>query len=173
VAERINTLTVIEQVESMFSRIYLGGIPSLLNDDGAFLSFSCVLTGVEALGGFLDPTAQPGQRFKSFITKYFPNPYPAQTEALWQLRNALVHAFSTGPYSLTHHNGHKHLAQVDGCVTLNAENMYATLVLASRQYFEDVRQNPEVQAAFLQRASDPDAGVLVVTSTGHDCRQGD
>jgi len=51
----MSTQDLITHVAANFSRIYLGGIPSLLNDDGAFLSFICSLTAIEALGGFLSP----------------------------------------------------------------------------------------------------------------------
>ncbi|MCZ6679770.1 MAG: hypothetical protein O7E52_21270 [Candidatus Poribacteria bacterium] len=127
----MNTKGLVKVVAANFSRIYLGGIPSLLNDDGAFLSFICTLTATEALGGFLSPKLQNGPRFKTFIQRYFPDPYPAQADALWKLRNAAVHGFSTGPYKLTHHNSHLHLTQDGGLMVLNAEDFYATLVSSS------------------------------------------
>src|SRR2546425_4144498 len=106
----MDTDDLINMVHANFSRIYIGGIPSLLNDSGgAFLSFICTLTGTEALGGFLKPQDKNGPRFKSFVEGYFPAPLDAQSEALWKFRNAAVHGFSPGPYKVTHHNTQLHL----------------------------------------------------------------
>jgi hypothetical protein len=157
-----NTNELIKRVAANFGRIYLGGIPCLLNDDGAFLSFICSLTATEALGGFLSPTLPNGPRFRTFVQRYFPDPYPAQADALWKLRNADVHGFSPGPYKLTHHNSYFHLTQDEGLTVLNAEDFYATLVSASKRYFDDLGKDAALQAAFLERAKDPDTGVLVV-----------
>src|SRR5689334_16444895 len=96
-----------------FARIYLGGIPSTLNDNAAFLSFICVLGATEALGGFLKPSAKNGPRFKAFVRSYFPQAYHDHADNLWKFRNAAVHGFSTGPFKLTHHNGHIHMT-IDG-----------------------------------------------------------
>jgi hypothetical protein len=158
----MNVDDLIKLVAANFGRIYLGGIPSLLNDSGAFLSFICTLTATEALGGFLSPTLGNGLRFRTFVQRYFPAPYPAQADALWKLRNATVHGFSAGPYKLTHHNSHLHLTQDGGTMVLNAEDFYATLVSASKQYFDDLSTDAALQAAFLERVNDPDTGVLVV-----------
>jgi hypothetical protein len=149
-------------VAAHFGRIYLGGIPSLLNDDGAFLSFICTLTATEALAGFLSPTLPNGPRFKAFVRRYFPEPYPAQAEQLWKFRNTIVHGFSTGPYKLTHHNSHVHLTQDGGLTVLNAEDFYATLVLASQRYFNDLAKDSALQEQFVRRSGEPDIGVLVV-----------
>lgn len=158
----MNTKDLIKHVAANFGRIYLGGIPSLLNDDGAFLSFICTLTATEALGGFLSPTIRNGPRFKTFVQRYFSDPYPAQAEALWRLRNAAVHGFSAGPYKLTHHNSQLHLTQDEGLMVLNAEDFYAALVSATKRYFDDVAKDPSLQNEFIQRANDPETGVLVV-----------
>lgn len=50
----MNVLKSIKQVAGNFSRIYLGGIPSLLNNDGAYLSFICSLSAIESLGRILE-----------------------------------------------------------------------------------------------------------------------
>ncbi|MFH1737869.1 MAG: hypothetical protein ABIH23_02590 [bacterium] len=152
----------IKYVEANFGRIYLGGIPSLLNDDGAFLSFICTLTAIETLGGFLSPTLGNGPRVKTFVQRYFPDPYPSQADVLWRLRNTAVHGFSPGPYKLIHHNSHLHLTQDGGLTVLNAEDFYATLVSASKRYFDDVAKDSALQKAFIERINDPETGVLAV-----------
>ena len=158
----MSTNDQIEAVHANFSRIYLGGIPGILNDEGAFLSFICGLTATEALGGFLEPQSGNGDRFRRFVARYFPEPLRSRGDDLWKLRNAAVHGFSPGPFILTHHNGHLHLRQHEGRLILNAEDFFALLVLATQKYFEDVRRDDELQRAFLKRVSDPDTGVMVV-----------
>ncbi|MGO9570151.1 MAG: hypothetical protein ACLP5H_21690 [Desulfomonilaceae bacterium] len=160
----MSTSELIKHVAAQFGRIYLGGIPLLLNDDGAFLSFICILTATEALGGFLNPNDKNGPRFKKFVRRYFPNPYPAQADALWKLRNAAVHGFSPHPYKLTHHNSHVHLNTDGGLTMLNAEDFYAVLVGAAKNYFDELQADTELQEAFLRRANDPDTGILVVAA---------
>jgi hypothetical protein len=54
------------------------------------------------------------------------------------------------------------LTQDGGLTILNAEDFYATLLSASKRYFDDVGKDPALQAAFVQRAGDPDTGVLDV-----------
>ncbi len=158
----MSTADLMKHVAANFGRIYLGGIPGLLNDDGAFLSFICCLTGTEALGGFLRPKDGNAARFRAFVKDYFPDPYPSQADALWRLRNAAVHGFSPGPYKLTHHNSHLHLTSDGGVTILNAEDFYAALVAASKRYFDALAKDASLQAAFEEHAKDPDTGVLVV-----------
>ena len=159
----MSTDDLIKMVHANFSRIYLGGIPSLLNDNGgAFLSFICTLTGTEALAGFLKPKDKNGPRFKAFVKDYFPTPLDAQSDTLWRFRNAAVHGFSPGPYKVTHHNSHLHLTTDDGLTLLNAEDFYAALVMAAKKYFDALQGDPSLRAAFEERAKDPDTGVLTV-----------
>ena len=162
---KMTTDDLIRHVHSSFSLIYIGGIPSLLNDNGgAFLSFICTLTATEALGGFLKPKGNNGNRFKSFVRAYFPAPLNSQGDALWKLRNAAVHGFAAGPYTLTHHNSQLHLTIDGGQTLLNAEDFYAALVTATKTYFDALRGDVGLRAAFEQRANDPDTGLLAVGS---------
>ena len=55
-----------------------------------------------------------------------------------------------------------HLTQNDGRTVLNAEDFYATLVSASKRYFDDLSKDAALQAAFIERTKDPETGVLVV-----------
>lgn len=164
-------------VKTNFSRIYLGGIPSLLNDDGAFMSFICCLTAMEALGGFIRPDGRNAVRFKAFVEKYMPEPLRDQATDLWKFRNAAVHGFSPGPYALTHHSTLVHLSVSNGRTVLNAEDFYAALVVATKRYFDDVERDEDLQVAFDQRMSDPDTGAMVVAPASvevwRDPRTGD
>ena len=159
---KTTTDDLIRYVHSKFSLVCIGGIPSLLNDNGAFLSFICTLTATEALGGFLKPKGNNSTRFKSFVRHYFPAPLNGQGDDLWKMRNTAVHGFSPGPYKLTHHHSEVHLTTDGGQIVLNAEDFYAALVTAARTYFNAVRGDAGLRAAFEQRANDPDTGLLAV-----------
>jgi hypothetical protein len=159
----------INDVQASFASIYLGGIPCMLNDDGAFLSFICCFTATEALGGFLIPKSSVPKgegvnafRFKEFIRKYFPVPYRSQADDLWKLRNAMVHAFSPDDFALAHHQGHLHLKTVNGQRVLNAEDFYASLVLATKSYFDELRGDDAMMKAFSERKQEAGNGVATV-----------
>ena len=58
-----------------FRAIYFRGIPRLLNDDGAYLSFGCSFSGTEALAGYRYPRENAnGVKFKDFL---WSSPCPA------------------------------------------------------------------------------------------------
>ena len=160
--EQPTTVELIDQVHANYARIYLGGIPSTLNDNAAFLSFICTLTAIEALGGFLKPSEGNGARFKGFVLAYFPAQYHAGVDDLWKFRNAAVHGFSPGPYKVTHHNSHVHMTTDGGQIVLNAEDFYADLVASSACYFAALRSDTALQAMFVQRTNDPSTGLLAV-----------
>jgi hypothetical protein len=162
----MTTSELVQHVRALFSRAYLGGIPSSLNDNAAFLSFVCCLTAIEALGGFVRPSAGNGARFKGFVRDFFPPEYQSHSSALWKLRNAAVHGFSPGPYGLTHHNGHLHMTSHNGTTVLNAEDFYAALVVASERYFTKLASDVVLQKAFAKRAADPETGIMVVGPMG-------
>jgi len=155
---------LIEEVRSEFDRVYLGGIPGLLTDDGAFLSFVAVLTGTEALAGFLAPTLNNGERFRRFVLRFYPLSLRERADDLWRLRNAIVHAFHPGPFALTHHMSRLHLTAPHGQTILNAEDFYAALVEASRAYFTALATESELREAFVGRLRDPNGGMLHVAT---------
>jgi len=150
---------LIEEVRSEFDRVYLGGIPGLLTDDGAFLSFVAVLTGTEALAGFFAPTLSNGDRFRGFVSKFYPANLRDRADDLWRLRNAIVHAFHPGPFALSHHMSRLHLTAPHGQVILNAEDFYAALVEASRAYFTALATESDLLKAFVARLNDPSGGM--------------
>lgn len=153
----------IEYVEEQFKRTFHDGIPLLLNDRGAFLSFICMVSGLDALAGYRFPDiGGNGIRFRRFVNEYFPKQYHDVLDDLWSFRNSMVHAFSPGPFALCHHQSHLHWAgmQHAGGVmkTINAEDFYATFVQASSAYFGDVRSSQELQAAFRRRLANASGG---------------
>jgi hypothetical protein len=158
----MTTKEKIKVVTHYFDLIYLKGVPTMLNDNAAYLSFICVLTAIEALGGFLNPKFRNGPRFKEFVKRYLPDPYQAEADSLWDFRNAVVHGFSPGPYKLTHHQHKLHLKQDGGCTILNADDFFDALESAYRQYFRELENDTALQEAFEERVSDPKTGILIV-----------
>ena len=153
----------VEATLHWFSRIYLGGIPATINDDSAFLSFVCTLAATEALAGYrYGGETRNGDRFTSFVSAYFPEEYGPFSSQLWAFRNSMVHAFTTGPFALTHHHSEAHFRKVNGLTILNAEDVYAALLSAAQKYFREVRCSPELQKILLQRLQDPKGGGIGV-----------
>jgi hypothetical protein len=153
-----DTASQIAEYRRCFDSIYIAGIPRLLNDDGAFLSFIAVVTGTDALAGLCGPTKQTGERFQEFVRNYFSAEYQPFVEKLWELRNALVHCFHSGPFALTHHASWAHLRPQGEVIVLNAEDFYAALLIASKRYFEALEATPALQQSFLKRVSSTSGG---------------
>lgn len=117
----MNVLKSIKHVAGNFSRIYLGGIPSLLNNDGAYLSFICSLSAIEALGGFLNSSLGNGKRFREFVERYFPDPYRSQAGCSLEAKKRRCPCIPNGTVQSNTHSGHLHLTQDrDGLTLLNA-----------------------------------------------------
>jgi hypothetical protein len=159
-----HTATQIAEYRRYFDSIYIAGIPRLLNDDGAFLSFITVVTGTEALAGLYAPSKKNGERFQEFVARYYPAEYRPFIENLWELRNAVVHCFHPGPFALTHHASWAHLKPQGETFVLNAEDFYAALLIASKQYFSALEVTPELQASFLKRVASSSGGAMQVFS---------
>ena len=148
----------IDEFRSNFDAMYLGGIPNLINDDGAFLAFLAALTATDALAGFYGPQFGAGIRFTNFVDSFYPKDLAKHANALWKFRNAMVHSFNPGPFMLVFHQSRLHLTTSNGVIVLNAEDYYSALVSASRSYFETLLRDPELQAAFAKRLADSDGG---------------
>jgi hypothetical protein len=136
----------LESIRGWFNRIYIGGVPLLINDETAFLSFICSLTAIEALAGYRYPKGGPGKRFSQFIKDYFEPEYAEHSKNLWSFRNGMIHGFSPRMYAVTHHNSHLHLTRTPkGTPLLNAEDFYSALLVAARRYFADLFESKELQ----------------------------
>ena len=64
----------IDEFRENFDSMYVGAIPQLLNENGAFLAFLCIVTATDSLAGFFAPKLPSGERFKAFVGAYFPEP---------------------------------------------------------------------------------------------------
>jgi hypothetical protein len=153
----------VENTRAWFDRIYLGGIPLMINDETAFLSFICALTAVEALAGYRYTEPKPGERFRLFVESYLPDAYRSLSTDLWVFRNGMIHGFSPRRFALTHHNSRRHLeSTATGETILNAEDFYAALLHAARRYFDELSSSEQLVANFSARLASDQGGTLSV-----------
>jgi hypothetical protein len=152
-------LDEIDGYRQHFDAMYVGGIPHLMNEDGAYLAFLAIITATDALAGLFAPSKGTGERFRAFVETYFPPDHRPYAERLWELRNGVVHSFNPGPFfALTYHASRHHLKSPFGIVTLNAEDFFAALLSASSAYFEALLQEPDLQVNFQKRVKAKDGG---------------
>jgi hypothetical protein len=151
-----------QQFRIHFDAMYVGGIPRLLNEDGAFLAFLATLTAIDALAGVFAPNRTSGERFRAFCSRFLPPVLGSRADDLWRFRNLMVHSFNPGPFVLVCHQSRLHLtaqATNKGDLTvLNAEDFYLALMSASHAYFEALVGEPELQRLFARRLADDDGG---------------
>jgi hypothetical protein len=141
-----------------FDSMYVGGIPRLLDETGAFLAFLAIVTAVDALAGAWEPSLGAGERFKGFVATYFPSNLKSRAEDLWRFRNLMVHAFNPGPFALVCNQSRLHLQPHGEVTVLNAQDFYAALVLAAQDYFRDLVKDDALRANFKRRVADKDGG---------------
>ena len=85
---------------------------------------------------------EKGTRFKQFALNYMPDAYRPYADALWDLRNGMVHAFTTSSFALTHHHSECHLRVSNELVVLNAEDFYGALLTAAQKYLWNSGPHP-------------------------------
>jgi hypothetical protein len=141
-----------------FDQYYLGVIPRLLNEEGVFLAFVSMLTAVESLAGTYAPGATTGDRFRAFVSQFLPKEYEPFAVRLWQFRNRMIHSFNPSPFLIVCHQSRMHLALASGVPMLNAEDMYADVLAASRKYFAALYSDVELQQNFMKRIAEGDGG---------------
>jgi hypothetical protein len=141
-----------------FDQYYLGVIPRLLNEEGLFLAFLSMLAAVESLAGTYLPDQGTGERFRAFVSAFFPKNYESHVEQLWKFRNRMIHSFNPSPFMILCRNSRMHLCDAGGVRMLNAEDFYADLVTASRAYFSALYSDLELQRRFGKRVTSDDGG---------------
>jgi hypothetical protein len=141
-----------------FDQYYLAVIPRLLNDEGLFLAFLAMLAAVESLAGTYLPDQSAGERFRVFVSTFFPKTYESHVDQLWKFRNRMIHSFNPSPLMILCHNSRMHLCEASGVRMLNAEDFYADLVTASRAYFTKLYSDLELQRRFGKRIASDDGG---------------
>ncbi|MHA2213456.1 MAG: hypothetical protein ACW992_09885 [Candidatus Thorarchaeota archaeon] len=158
----------VERTIRLFSQIYLGGIPPIITNDSAYLSFVSVLVAIEALAGYRYKYKSAGKRFKSFVRTYFPDAYMEHVDDLWNFRNKIVHAFSPKHFALMHHHSEVHLGKTEKGIALNAEDFYGALLSAAQKYFAEVRSKSNLKKALIRRLRSPEGGSIMVGPTKTD-----
>ncbi|ADE15394.1 hypothetical protein Nhal_2306 [Nitrosococcus halophilus Nc 4] len=148
----------IDEFRFHFDSMYIGGIPRLLDEAGAFLAFLTILTAVDALAGVWNPNMGSGERFKGFVAAYFPDNLKSRAEDLWRFRNLMVHAFNPGPFALVCNQSRLHLTPHGEVTVLNAQDFYTALVLASQNYFRELQEEGTLRANFRRRIDEKDGG---------------
>ncbi len=142
-----------------FDQIYLDCIPRLLDEKGMFLAFLLFLTAVDVLAGVFSPERKkPGERFRSFAGRFLPEGLRPVCDDLWKARNLMVHSFNPGRFGLVSGQSRLHLSKNHSITTLNAQDLYAALVTAARDYFTALENDPDLQLVFAKRIADADGG---------------
>jgi hypothetical protein len=150
----------IDSALQWFRRIYLDGIPVLLRDrETAFLSFLCVVAAIDALAGYRYTATGDGDRFKLFVTDYFPREYAPHAPKLWLFRCRMLHNFSPAHFSLVHAQPGAHLQRsAIGDITLDDASFFDHLVHAAEKYFGELQHSHARQAGMLARLQNPNHG---------------
>lgn len=141
-----------------FDQIYLDCIPRLLDEKGMFLAFLSFLTAVDVLAGVFSPERKSGEKFRSFAGRFLPEGLCSLSDELWKARNLMVHSFNPGQFGLVSGQSRLHLSKNQSITTLNAQDVYAALVTAARDYFTALQSDPELQQVFAKRIADTDGG---------------
>ena len=153
-----NTSVAAAEFRRHFDQYYLAVIPRLLNEEGKFLSFVAMLTAIEALAGASAPDDGSGERFRKFVSCYFPEIYSSLTSDLWAFRNRMIHSFNPSPFLIICHNSRMHLQLADDVVMLNAEDFYSDTLTAARGYFKDLYSVAALQERFSRRIAEAEGG---------------
>jgi hypothetical protein len=148
----------IDHFRSHFDSMYIGAIPRLLDETGAFLAFVCILTAIDTLAGVWAPAEGTGQRFKAFVAEFFPSGLRERSEELWRFRNLMIHAANPGSFALVCGQSRLHLTAHGAVTVLNAEDCYTALLSASQAYFAALQSDPKLVANFQKRVQDKDGG---------------
>ena len=129
-----------------FKRVFYEDLEALIGEKRGFSAFLLAFAGIDALAGCRYPEEQEaGVRFKRFIEAYFPKEYSIHKHDIWRQRNYLIHNFA-GVFTWGHPENH--LTKCDGNVLLNAEDFHKALILASTNYFDDVKKSGTIQDVF-------------------------
>jgi hypothetical protein len=146
----------IESAIKSFDRIILSGVPYLLKqNETAFLSFMCSVAAIDALAAYRFRTNNVGDRFRDFITGYFPTAYRAHAANLYLLRCRLLHNFSPAYFTLVHAQPTAHLGGSPiGDTVLSDDVFFSDLKAAAQNFFDEVRADPTRQADMEARLAD-------------------
>ena len=156
----------IDSALEWFARIYLDGIPVLLQkNDTSFLSFLCVVAATDAIAGYRYPGGS-NARFPKFIRNYFPSSYATHADNLYLFRCRMLHNFSPAYFSLVHATPADHLMPSRfGDTCLSDAQFFSDFSAASERYFAELRNDQSLQVAMLRRLEDIGNGGAIGVST--------
>jgi hypothetical protein len=83
----------------------------------------------------------------------------------------MIHSFSSVPFFIVCHQSRMHLCEASGKTVINAEDLYADLVSASRAYFAALYADPLLQKNFARRISMDDGGRPQISQIYRVCEQ--
>lgn len=146
------------EFETHFDSMYLKAIPRLLDESGLYLAFLSILSAIDGLAGLYAPKMGSGARFKHFVGEFFPIGLRERGEALWQMRNLMVHSFNPGQFALVCGQPRKHLSIWGDATILNGEDFFRALQHAADGYFERLRTDATLLESFAARISSDDGG---------------
>jgi hypothetical protein len=160
-----NLLRDIWEFRTQFEQLCLAVIPRLLDDQGYFLAVLTMLVGVDTLAGVFAPDDGTGERFRAFVTRYFPAPLESHSGALWECRIRMVHSLHPGPFALVCGQPELHLTRYGtdmsgGAVLhLNAQDLFAASITAAQAFFSELGKDENLKANFRKRVAATDGGV--------------
>lgn len=155
-----SVLQDVEAFRDQFDSLYVGAIPRLMDDDGGFLAFLCMVSAIDALAGLWSPTCGSGERFRSFVEEFFPSGLRERGADLWGFRNSMVHACNPGvSFTLVVNRSRLHLTPNGTTTMLNAQDFYAALVIAAQEYFRRLVSDVALRSNFARRMVDAGGGV--------------
>jgi hypothetical protein len=145
---------------AQYRKIFISGIPELLNDKGAYLAFICIFSGIEALAGYCYPEEnRNGKKFEGWFKTYFDGKYHPFTKELWELRNSLIHGFSPKHFALCHKQPTLHFSDKPPFIkVLNADSMYEDFKVAAEKYLNLLMSEAYLQESFQQHLSNSTTG---------------
>ena len=146
----------IESALDWFRCIYLDGIPRLLQaNETSFLSFLCVVAATDALAGYRYTSAAVGDRFRDFVTDYFPPEYKPHASNLYLFRCRMLHNFSPAYFSLVNEKPSIHLQPSSiGDTYLDDGSFFNHMRAASEKYFAHLLVDVPLQMTMLHRLND-------------------
>jgi hypothetical protein len=140
------------------SRNFLNQLPPL---GAPFLALIACLTAVDILSGYRYDTGALRHLFVRFVKEYFPSKYSTHAQVLYECRKTVIHEFSPGPRAiLVHRSPDIHLTLFQGRLILCANTLTADTALAADAYFDHVRKDDALLAAFRRRASRAAGGTM-------------
>lgn len=148
----------VAEFEAHFEAMYLKAIPRLLDEAGSHLAFLSILSAIDGLAGLYAPKLGSGARFKRFVEEFFPAELQGKGQALWEMRNLMVHSFNAGPFALVCGQPHKHLTPWGDATILNGESFFRALQFAASAYFARIRTDSSLLESFLARVRSDDGG---------------